>query len=368
MPNRRTVSLTAAAAALTLVAVGAAAPANADPWKPGFRTYAGVGSVVTATMWDVLTNGRANIAGGSVTVPSVASFDPVGSATIQTKATVAPIPRPRSGAGIDALMESPSQVDFARVANRPLHEAGIADDRITYLPVARDAVSVVGFGLGYDVQNLTREELTAIYSCTASGTISVSGAGTGARVTYSSGSVTRQLRPVLPAGTGDVRAFFLRAIGVESPGACVLTSPAFDENDARVLTLDGQIVPFLVSSWIAQKNNMLSPRTMNDYDHTILSINGERPVANTADPAIPPLMPGPLYGRSAYPPGTQRGVFARDVYNVVRSSDLGTPLVATLTTGLGTPTARMVLNRTGFKNLDYLGQPNRYLGGPYPVE
>jgi hypothetical protein len=175
------------------------------------------------------------------------------------------------------------------------------------------------------------------------------------------------IKPVLPTGTGDVRAFFLRAIGVTTPGACVLTSPSFAENDAGILTQDGQIVPFLVSSWIAQKNNMLSPRTMNDYEHTILSINGERPTTSAS--GYPPLMPGPLYGRSAYPPGTQRGVFARDVYNVVRSTDLGnTALVAAVTTQLATPTARMVLNRTGFKNLDYIGQPYRYLPGPYPVE
>jgi len=365
MPNRRTVSLIAALA--VVATVGTAAPANADPWKPGYRDYAGVGSVVTAAMWDVLTNGRANIAGGAPTVPSVASFDPVGSATIQTKAGVAPIARPGSNAGIDALMASPDQVDFARVPNRPRYEAGIADDKITYLPVARDAVSVVAFNLGYDVRDFTREDLTAIYSCTPSARVSVAGTGAGARLTFTGGEVAREIRPVLPTGTGDVRAFFLRAIGVTTPGACVHTSASFAENDARVLTDDGAIVPFLVSSYIAQKNG-LTPRTMNDYEHTILSINGERPLASTAEPQIPPLMPGPLYGRGAYPPGTQRGVFSRDVYNVVRSPSLGTPLIAALTSQLATPTARMVLNRTGFKNLDYIGQSNRFLAGPYPLE
>ena len=365
MPNRRSISFVAAVAVVAVV--GVAAPANADPWKPGYRDYAGVGSVVTAGMWDVLTNGRANIAGGAVTVPSVASFDPTGSATIQTKAGAAPISRPGSNSGIDALMASPGTVDFARVANRPRYEAGIADDKITYLPVARDAVSVVAFNLGYQVRDFTREDLTAIYSCTASTRVAVDGTGAGARLTFSGGEVERVIRPVLPSGTGDVRAFFLRAIGVTTPGACVQTSESFAENDARVLTEDGAIVPFLVSSYIAQKNGIV-PRTMNDYEHTILSINGERPLASTMEPQIPPLMPGPLYGRAAYPPGTQRGVFSRDVYNVVRSPSLGTPLIAALTTQLATPTARMVLNRAGFKNLDYIGQPNRFLPGPYPLE
>ena len=355
------------AAVAVVASIGVAAPASADPWKPGYREYAGVGSVVTAGMWDVLTNGRANIAGGAVTVPSVASFDPVGSATIQTKAGVAAIARPGSNAGIDALMASPTQVDFARVANRPRYEAGMAFDKITYLPIARDAVSVVAFKLGYDVLNFNREDLTAIYSCTAAGDVSVVGSGSTAQVFFAGGEVKRQIRPVLPTGTGDVRAFFLRAIGVTTPGACVQTSPTFAENDASVLSADGSIVPFLVSSYIAQKNG-ITPRTMNDYEHTILSINGERPLASTMEPQIPPLMPGPLYGRAAYPPGTQRGVFSRDVYNVVRSPSLGTPLIAALTTQLATPTARMVLNRAGFKNLDYIGQPNRFLPGPYPLE
>lgn len=377
MPNRRTVSLIGTSLAAVLVAgLGAAAPANADPWTPGYREYAGVGSAVTATMWDVLTNGRANIAGGAPTVPSVASFDPTGSATIQTKAGVPAIARPGSAtsvgtridAGIDALMASPDQVDFARVANRPRYEAGIYYDKVSYLPIARDAVSVVAFNLGYDVQNFSREDLTAIYSCTASARVSVAGAGASARLTFSGGEVPRQIRPMLPSGTGDVRAFFLRAIGVTSPGACVATSASFAENDASVLAAGGAIVPFLVSSYIAQKNGM-TPRTMNDYEHTILSINGERPLASTNEPQIPPLMPGPLYGRGAYPPGTQRGVFSRDVYNVVRSTDLDdAALVAAVTTQLATPTARMVLNRTGFKNLDYIGKPFRFLAGPYPLE
>jgi hypothetical protein len=368
MPNRRTVSLIGTSLAAVLAAsLGAAAPANADPRTPAYRDYAGVGSVVTATLWDVLTNGRANIAGGAPAVPSVASFDHVGSATIQTKPGVAPIARPGSNDGIDALMASPEQVDFARVPNRPRYEAGVADDKITYLPVARDAVSVVGFNLGYQVSNFSREDLTAIYSCTSAANVTVTGSGASAQISYSGGATVRVIRPMLPTGTGDVRSFFLRAIGVTSPGACVKTSASSAENDARVLTEDGDIVPFLVSSYIAQKNG-LTPRTMNDYEHTILSVNGERPLASTAEPQIPPLMPGPLYGRGAYPPGTQRGVFSRDVYNVVRSESLATPLIAALTTQLATPTARMMLNRSGFKNLDYLGAPNRFLPGPYPLD
>ena len=356
---------------MTVAALGLAVPlpAGADPRTPDARQYAGVGAASTSLLWDVLSNGRANIADGTPQAPDVASFDPVGSPTIITKAGAAPIERPASeAAGFAALRDFPEQVDFVRSANRPLNIAGVADDAVTYLPIGRDAVSVAGFRLARGLDDFTREELTAIYTCTSAGNVRTSGSGATALVVYDDGAyILQQLRPQLPAAGTDVRAFFLRAIGVTQPGACVRGGSTTPENDARVLSVQGQIIPFLASQWIAQKNNMVN-RTMTVDVHTLLKINGERPIDDRYNPDQPPLMPGPLFGRGAYPPGTQRGVFSRDVYNVVRSPSLGTPLVPALTTQLATPTARMVLNRAGFKNLDYIGQPNRFLPGPYPLE
>jgi hypothetical protein len=356
-------------AAMTVAALAAAVPlpASADPWKPGVRQYAGVGAESTSVLWDVLTNGRANIAGDTPQAPDVASFDPVGSPTIVTGPGATPIPRPTTeAAGFAALSGHPEQVDFVRSANRPVDIAGVADRAVTYLPIGRDAVSVAGFRLAPGLNNLTREELTAIYTCTSAGHVRTSVFGANYVVVYDDGAyILQQLRPQLPAPGTDVRAFFLRAIGVTEPGPCVRGSSMTRENDARVLSVQGQIIPFLASQWIAQKNNLVN-RTMTVDVHTLLSINGERPIDDRYNPDQPPLMPGPLFGRGAYPPGTQRGVFTRDVYAVIRTSDLESPLTAALTAPLGTGTGQLALNRAGYKRVDYLGNPGQFLGAAYP--
>jgi hypothetical protein len=351
----------------TVLVLAVTPPASADPWKPGAREYVGVGGASTAVLWDVLSNGRANIAAGTPQAPDVASFGPTGSPTIVTNPGAAPISRPTTeAAGFAALRDYTQQVDFVRSANRPVNIAGVADDAVTYLPIGRDAVSVAGFRLAPGLNNLTREELTAIYTCTSAGNVRTSVFGTNAVVVYDDGAyILQQLRPQLPAEGTDVRAFFLRAIGVTTPGSCVRGGSATPENDARMLSVQGQIVPFLVSQWIAQKNNMVN-RTMTDDVHTLLSINGERPIDDPYNPQQPPLMPGPLFGRGAYPPGTQRGVFTRDVYAVIRTADLSTPLAAALTAPLATGTGQLALNRTGYKKLDYLGDPRQFLGAEYP--
>ncbi|WP_411699132.1 hypothetical protein [Conyzicola sp.] len=356
-------------AAMTVAALALAvpSPASADPWKPGARQYAGVGAESTSVLWDVLTNGRANIADGTPQAPDVASFNATGSPTIVTKPGATPISRPTSeAAGFAALRDSPEQVDFVRSANRPVNIAGVADDAVTYLPIARDAVSVAGFRLVPGLDNFTREELTAIYTCTSAGNVRTSVFGTNAVVVYDDGAyILQQLRPQLPAAGTDVRAFFLRAIGVTTPGACVRGGSTTPENDARVLSVQGQIIPFLASQWIAQKNNMVN-RTMTVDVHTLVSINGERPIDDRYNPQQPPLMPGPLFGRGAYPPGTQRGVFTRDVYAVVRTADLESPLTAALTAPLATGTGQLALNRSGYKRVDYLAEPRQFLGAAYP--
>jgi hypothetical protein len=356
-------------AAMTVAALALAVPppASADPWTPGGRQYAGVGAASTSLLWDVLTNGRANIADGTPQAPDVASFDPNGSPTIVTNPGATPIPRPATeAAGFAALREFPGQVDFVRSANRPVNIAGVADDAVTYLPIGRDAVSVAGFRLVRGLDNLTREELTAIYTCTSAGNVRTSVFGANSVVVYDDGAyILQQLRPQLPEAGTDVRAFFLRAIGVTEPGPCVRGGSATPENDARVLSVQGQIIPFLASQWISQKNGMVN-RTMTVDVHTLLKINGERPIDDRYNPDQPPLMPGPLFGRGAYPPGTQRGVFTRDVYAVIRTADLDSPLADALTGPVATGTGQLALNRAGYKRVDYLGDPRQFLGAAYP--
>jgi hypothetical protein len=354
--------------------VGVPLSAAADPPPQAARTYAGVGSPTSADLWTALANGHPGLANGRPTVPGVASYDATGSASITIRAGGTPIPRPSSTVeGIESLLAHPDSVDFARSSTRPVNDAGMYFDTITYLPIARDAVSMVGFRLDSDVIDFSRQELTALYSCTSAGRIVVSGAGAAAVIRYVSpaapgrGAADQRLYPVLPGGSGDVRAFFMRGIGLTEPGACVAGSPSTPENDGRVVDRPGEVVPFLVSSWIAQLHNMTpAARTVTPYDHSITGINGARPVADSNDAMLPPIMPGPIYGRGAYPPGMHQGVFSRDVYIVVRTAALSTGIEEELTAALATGTARMVVNRAGFKNIDYLGRPRWFIGAAWP--
>jgi hypothetical protein len=370
--RRRLLAMGAAVAVAASLALPL--PAAADPAPPGARPYVGVGGTTTTDLWNALANGRPGLAGGAPAVAGVASYDATGTPTITTRAGGPPITRPTTtDEGIDALLAHPAQVDFARSSTRPVNDAGIADDVVTYLPFARDAVSIVGFRLDSDLIDFTREELTALYSCTSAGRIVATGPVGAAVVRYVSpaapgrGAADQRLYPILPAGSGDVRAFFLRAIGLATPGACVAASASTPENDGRVVDSPGEVVPFLVSSWIAQLNNMTpASRTVTPYDHSITGINGARPVADGNDGMLPPIVAGPVYGRGAYPPGMQRGVFSRDVYIVVRTADLATGIDEELTTALRSGTSRLLINRAGFKNIDYVGRTPWYIGAAWP--
>jgi len=368
--RRRLLALgTAIAVAASL---GVPLSAAADPPVPEYPPFVGVGSPTTSDLWNLLAHGKKGLAmaegAGSV------SYDATGSATILTRRGGTPIPRPATTkAGIDALFAYPDDVDFARSSTRPVNDAGMYFDTITYLPIARDAVSVVGFRLDSDLIDFSRQELTALYSCSSAGRIVASGTGAATAMRYVSpaapgrGAVDQALSPILPTGSGDVRAFFLRAIGLSTPGPCVGGSAGTAENDGRVVDQAGEVVPFLVSSWISQLNGMaLVGRTVTPYDHSITGINGARPIADGNDAMLPPVMAGPIFGRGAYPPGMQQGVFSRDVYIVVRTADLAEDIAENLTAGIRTRTSRMFINRAGFKNIDYIGKPRWFIGAAWP--
>jgi len=370
--RRRLLALgTAIAVAASL---GVPLSAAADPPPNTVRPYVGVGSSTTTDLWNALANGHVGLANGQPVVPGVASYDASGSATITTRAGGAAIARPSStAAGIDALLAEPASIDFVRSSTRPVNDAGMYFDTITYLPIARDAVSMVGFTLDSDLIDFSRAELTALYSCSSAGRIVTTGTAAAAVIRYVSpaapgrGAADQRLYPILPGGTGDVRAFFLRGIGLTAPGPCVAGSSATPENDGRVVDQPGEVVPFLVSSWIAQLHNMTpAARTVTPYDHSITGINGAWAVADGNTNMLPPIVAGPIYGRGAYPSGMHRGVFSRDVYIVVRTSALATGIDEQLTAALRTGTARMVINRAGFKNIDYVGNPSRYIGAAWP--
>jgi len=238
-----------------------ATPANADPVS---NSYVLVGS---DTLQDV-TNALAN--GTQITGPfvrsladqgAIGSFDAFGSAAIQTKSTGPYFARPAgSSDGIRALSRSidgntfdvannttpkiaiNAQVDIARSSSGP-GSAQNATGPLAYIPFGRDAVSyAIAPGTAPGLEQLTTAQLTQIYNCTLT---SINGVA---------------IKPVLPQSASGTRKFFLSAIGVSSPASCVNASN-LAENDGTVITEPGQIIPFSVASWVAQKSGAAQDRT-----------------------------------------------------------------------------------------------------------
>ncbi|WP_051833715.1 Ig-like domain repeat protein [Streptomyces sp. NRRL S-646] len=310
---RRTRS-TAALVAAAVVAGGLAlsSPAYADPTPAGtFRQLVGVGSDTTQDVLNALAGDTVNgtsyaaTAVKSASGAGVASYDAIGSATIQTRSGGTSFNRPNgSGAGRQALSASldgnmypngqgvavKGQVDFARSSSGPT----VSGTALTYIPFARDAVGVAVRGSGLD--SLTADQLHDIYK--AGGVRTLNG---------------QTLHPVLPQAESGTRKFFLNAIGLNT-NTVDTTLPTVQENQANAaLTEDGSLVPFSVGSWIAQ-NNGVAP----DYSSTAIAAG-----AHLADVQLPnqtgatsPVtkVNGKLAPASAY---FENSTFGRDVYNVV---------------------------------------------------
>ncbi|PRY67492.1 hypothetical protein B0I08_10699 [Glaciihabitans tibetensis] len=246
-------------AALSVAAAGLAlaTPSYADPVS---SSYVLVGSDTLQDSGNALANGT-NITGSSVQTTAngsfIASYDAFGSAAIQTKTAGVYFARPAgSGDGIKALSRSidggafsvsgnatpavsiTGQVDIARTSSGAGATAN-ANGLLAYVPYGRDALSYayVGAGLG----EITTAQLKSVYDCSLT----------------SIGGVP--VTPVLPQAASGTRKFFLSAIGNPTLGSCVVQS-SFAENDGSVIT-NGQIIPFSVASWVAQKNGAGQNRT-----------------------------------------------------------------------------------------------------------
>lgn len=238
-----------------------ATPANADPVS---NSYVLAGSDTLQDVANALSNGT-QLTGPLVRVSSsagtVGSFDAFGSAAIQTKQNGPYFARPAgSGDGVKALSRSidgapfsvagnttpatsiTGQVDIARSSSGP-GAATNPSGPLAYIPFGRDAVSyAIAPGTATGLEQLSTAQLTQIYNCTLT---SVNGVA---------------VSPVLPQSASGTRKFFLSAIGVSTPGACVNQS-TLAENDGTVLSTPGQIIPFSVASWVAQKNGAAQNRT-----------------------------------------------------------------------------------------------------------
>lgn len=241
--------------------VAAAPAANADPVS---SSYVLAGSDTLQDAANALANGT-TLTGPIVRVSSasgaIASYDAFGGAAIQTKSNGPYFARPAgSGDGVRALSRSidgapfsvpgnttpavsiTGQVDIARSSSGPGANAN-ASGPLAYIPFSRDAVSyAIAPGTATGLEQLSTAQLTQIYNCTLT---TVNGVA---------------VSPVLPQSASGTRKFFLSAIGVSTPGACVNQS-TLPENDGTVFTTAGQIIPFSVASWVAQKTGAAQNRT-----------------------------------------------------------------------------------------------------------
>lgn len=210
--------------------------ASANPATAG-RPYAAVGSDTTQDVWNSLTNAGP--------LKTVASYDAFGTPTI-TLETGKQLSRPAgSGAGVKALSAAhnpanhvykdpagnaftlaPADISIARSSSSP----SVAGNELTFLPFARDAVTVAYKNSASKAPlDLTAEQIKNIFSCTA---------GAGVTINIAGKPVVNgiTLTPKLPQAASGTRGFFLKAAGITVSTTCIPDSnQTFAENSGAAL-------------------------------------------------------------------------------------------------------------------------------------
>lgn len=349
-----------AAVGVALAGAGMASAANADPITDG---YSIVGSDTLQDAVSALANGT-TITGASVKVSgsgkALASWDAFtlgvagGVGSIQTKAFGPVFDRPNgSGAGRNALIASiggvsgsaftynnvnvKDQVDFARSSS----VGGTAGTLLTYVPFGQDAIGYA-FKLGNAtggadaaaatnaINDLTKDQLTSIYSATSTSSASAVLSGTGFT-----------LKPLGLQSSSGTWTTFLGKIGLSTTtlGAAVDTrSNSIPENDGRVLTPadnEIQIIPLSVANYIGQSNGAARINTFSGV--SVGAIGGVAAYTGTA----PSLVPSTSYYNSAD--------WGRTVYIVVPTAKI-TPDNAAYDAGVAA-----LVNSSSTSSLTYWG-------------
>jgi ABC-type phosphate transport system substrate-binding protein len=145
----------------------------------------------------------------------------------------------------DSLNKKDYCIDFARSA-RARKSSDPTD--VTFVPLALDSVTYASLAKGSNApHNLTTADLKAIYSC-APGATNWSDFPGGKKGT---------IVPLLAQSGAGTVSFFLAAIGVTTPGACVAEPGTLEENEGTNPIFKGknaadEIIPFSAGDWIAQ--------------------------------------------------------------------------------------------------------------------
>lgn len=334
-------------AAALLVGALAVPAANADPAANTYGTLVGLGSDTTQDV----ANGLAAAIGGN----KLASYDAFGSSTVVTRNGGAAVPRGSgSGPGRDLLRVSIGQignatiavapsgtapvtgansiglVDYARSSSGPASTDTTPNGVLTYIPFARDAVSVavdpdsplavVPFELGSSatagnsaptLYNVYRGDVKFAYVSGAAGSYVYQGVGLTAAAAPA-GSTAYAIQPLLPKSGSGTRSYFIGKIGLSE--ATISTQPAgtikatygagLDVQEHDGSAIDGDltaIAPFSIAQWVAQANGV---QGVTDRRHGVVVLGLDGKAATTGS-------------GTAYATNPAFSAMTRDVYNIV---------------------------------------------------
>src|SRR5215472_2050659 len=253
---RKLIKLSAATAVAALATVMAIGPAMADPptgVTPKETDIVGVGSDTLQNVLDQFSLDynkthlppAKQLYSWDATNPKTGAIgDP-----IVTKSGCSSTPRPDgSSAGITALDANAKTadgkafcIDFARSSRpRASTDPALGPGGIVFVALAKDAVTWASNATTNAPTNLTTAQLNAIYTCTDTNWSQVGGANA-------------PINAQLPQTSSGTRAFFLKAIGVATPGPCVNSTAEENEGVNPLLKGPNVIFPYSVGKFIAEK-------------------------------------------------------------------------------------------------------------------
>jgi ABC-type phosphate transport system substrate-binding protein len=312
-----------AGAATTALLAGTVGTALADPPAgviPNPGDVVGVGAPATANMFDQFSYYPGP--------PNLYSFDAVNPVTgaigdtIITKSGCTGIPRPDgSSAGITALTQNAMDsnginycIDYARSSvGRTATDPPYAPGGVAFVALAGDAVTWASDAPSDAPASLTTTELAGIYECTITNWDQIPGDKNDAPI-----------QPFLPQTASGVRAEFLTAIDVITPGACVSDdNNTLQENDGINPVLDSPeaIVPYSVAAYLAQRyHSGAYPGCVPSSDDNLVGCDVHGSLQLNKISGSEPTTPWPLTGTTtgaAINPGFDP-TFQHTVYDVVR--------------------------------------------------
>jgi ABC-type phosphate transport system substrate-binding protein len=382
MPRTNSRKAGAVAFAVACFASMGVASAQADP-PPDCRAPA-VGANTLQDVWSGLTSSSSPV------VPCIASYDAATApGNIVTHANGPSFLRPYGAIdGVWALSRAwdpanhnwqrwngttvvgqaltPSDVAFARFDGVV---AGGGTD-LTYIPFARDAVSVAYTpGVGESTVTFSREELRAIFGGPDENNAATITYDVSTGLPIKGGNI---LHPFLPQSASGTRSFFLGASGanVTTVPSYVDQSSSYRDNRGGVISVTTRaLIPFSAGQWVHQQHAGGATDTTGGL--LIASVDHDNNAGTVARTAVTGsgsgAAPGTLYGSLSAPP-TGTDPFAHDTYSVVPTSqfDDDPELIDYLleAAGIGNSDAADTIEEYGFGFLEYADDPNTY---PYPT-